>query len=432
MKSIWYNDIELPKFPALVGNIKTKVLIVGGGIAGLLTAYFLKQKGVEYALVERSTICSGTTSRTTAKLTAQHGLIYSKMIRSMGIEKAQMYLAANRKALDKYTELCKKTDCDYEIKNNFVYSTDDRACLEREMAAPDKMGFKASLHDDLPLPIKTVGGVCFPDQAQFHPLKFLAFISKGLNIYENTFVRHIDSNKAFTDTGSITAELIVVTTHFPFVNKHGLFFLKLYQHRSYVLALKDAEDVGGMYVDESKTGLSFRNHNGLLLLGGGAHRTGKQGGNYDELRLFAFDKYPDSMEVCSWAAQDCMSLDNMPYIGRYSKSTPRILTASGFNKWGMSGAMLSAMLLCDSICGVKNEFSSLFDPSRSILKPQLAVNGAETVKNLLIPFGKRCPHMGCALKWNKAEHTWDCACHGSRFSSDGAVLDNPSNKNLKA
>ena len=186
-----------------------------------------------------------------------------------------------------------------------------------------------------------------------------------------------------------------------------------------------------MYVDENRKGLSFRNYGRLMLLGGGAHRTGKNGGGWNELREFAALHYPGAEEKYFWAAQDCMSLDGVPYIGRYSENTPEMYTASGFNKWGMTGAMLSAMLLSDMVCGVRNDHAELFSPSRNFLKPQLLVNGFEAAKNLLTPSEKRCPHLGCALKWNPAEHSWDCACHGSRFSESGEVLDNPANGDLK-
>lgn len=430
MRSLWKATASLPEFPELVGDVRTDVLIIGGGIAGILTAYLLHEKGVRYVLVEKGRICSGTTGNTTAKITFQHGLIYDKILKSDGTEAARKYLAANRAAFDKYAELCGKTDCDYEIKDNYVYSTDDRRKLEKEVEALEKIGYIADLCENVPLPIKTVGAVKFPDQAQFNPLKFLSSVAEGLNIYENTFVREMRGNIAVTDKGKIRADTVIAATHFPFINKHGSYFLKLYQHRSYVIALENAQDVNGMYVDECDTGLSFRNYEGLLLLGGGGHRTGKKGGNWAELRAFAAKKYPDSREKHFWATQDCMSLDGIPYIGRYSAKTHGFYVASGFNKWGMTGSMTAAMLLSDMILGKRNGFASVFDPSRSIVKPQLFINGAEAVCNLLTPSKKRCPHLGCALKWNEAERSWDCPCHGSRFTEHGRVLDNPANGDL--
>lgn len=430
MRSLWNETVTRPAFPTLESDTETDVLIIGGGIAGILTAYFLQQNDVPYVLVEKDRICGGTTGNTTAKITFQHGLCYHKMLRSNGLERADMYLQANRMAFGKYAALCREIDCGYEIKNNYVYATDDRQKLEDEISALSKIGYNAVFAKDLPLPVNTVGAVCFEDQAQFHPLRFLYAIAKGLNIYEHTFVREMEGTTAVTDRARISAGKVIATTHFPMINKHGSYFLKLYQHRSYVMALENAQNVDGMYVDESRTGFSFRNYGDLLLLGGGGHRTGKSGGNWDELRQFAREQYPRATERYFWAAQDCMSLDHIPYIGRYSKNTADLYTASGFNKWGMTGAMLSAVLLSDRICGRHNGFEEAFDPSRSIIRPQLFVNGFESIKNLLTPTKKRCPHLGCALKWNPAEHSWDCACHGSRFDESGKVLDNPANGDL--
>lgn len=430
MRSLWNETVTRPAFPTLESDTETDVLIIGGGIAGILTAYFLQQNDVPYVLVEKDRICGGTTGNTTAKITFQHGLCYHKMLQSNGLERADMYLQANRMAFGKYAALCREIDCGYEIKNNYVYATDDRQKLEDEISALSKIGYNAVFAKDLPLPVNTVGAVCFEDQAQFHPLRFLYAVAKGLNIYEHTFVREMEGTTAVTDRARISAGKVIVTTHFPMINKHGSYFLKLYQHRSYVTALENAQNVDGMYVDESRTGFSFRNYGDLLLLGGGGHRTGKSGGNWDELRQFAREQYPRATERYFWAAQDCMSLDHIPYIGRYSKNTADLYTASGFNKWGMTGAMLSAVLLSDRICGRHNGFEEAFDPSRSIIRPQLFVNGFESIKNLLTPTKKRCPHLGCALKWNPAEHSWDCACHGSRFDESGKVLDNPANGDL--
>ena len=429
MDSLWKKDIKFPSFPEIEGKVNTDVLIIGGGIVGILTAYMLQQEDIDYILVEKNRICSGTTQNTTAKITFQHSLIYSKIMRSYGEETARAYLLANREAFNLLCRLCENVDCDFEIKNNYVYSKDYKK-LEDEMTALEKIGFNAQFIESVPLPVETKGTVCFENQAQFHPLKFLSAIAKELNIFENSFVKEMRDTTAITDKAEIKAKNVIVTTHFPFINKHGLFSLKLYQHRSYVIALENAQDVNGMYVDESETGLSFRNYKNYLLLGGGGHRTGKQGGNWKELQEFAKEKYPGAQERFNWAAQDCMTLDDMAYIGNYSPNTPNLYTASGFCKWGMTGAMLSTMLLKDKIIGRKNDYFEFFRPDRSILHPQLFINGFESVTNLLTFSKKRCPHLGCALKWNSAEHSWDCPCHGSRFDEDGKILDNPANGNM--
>ncbi|MEE1043615.1 MAG: FAD-dependent oxidoreductase, partial [Clostridia bacterium] len=228
-----------------------------------------------------------------------------------------------------------------------------------------------------------------------------------------------------TNNGKIRADKIIVTTHFPFINNHGGYFLKLYQHRSYVSAFKNVPSFDGMYVDEDKNGMSFRSYDDYMLIGGSGHRTGKQSGAWGDIEAFTKKHYTDAKLSYRWAAQDCISLDGIPYIGNYSKKTPDLYVATGFNKWGMTSSMVSAMILTDMVQGIRNEFAEVFSPQRSMIKPQLFVNGIEATINLLTPAVKRCPHLGCALKWNRAEHTWDCPCHGSRFEKDGKLIDNP-------
>lgn len=430
-KSIWTDGNKLPEFNKLSGDVKTDVLIIGGGICGILCAYFLEKAGVRYVLAEGGRIACGITKNTTAKITSQHGLIYDKIIKSAGREKAQMYLNANQKAVDMYSDLCKNIECGFETKAAYTYSLDDRGKIEREIDALAQLGFDAGFAEDLPLPFRTAGAVKFENQAQFDPLKFISEISKGLNIYENTFIRDISEHTAVSDGGKIYADKIIVATHFPFINKHGSYFLKMYQHRSYTIALKGVPDIDGMYVDEAPKGMSFRNYKDMLIIGGGDHRTGKSGGNWQELRAFAAEHYPRFEEKYMWSAQDCMTLDLVPYIGHYSKRTPNLYVASGFNKWGITSSMAAAMILSDMVCGRKNECSEVFSPHRSMLKPQLFVNGFEAVMNLLTPSLKRCPHLGCALKWNSAEHTWECPCHGSRFEENGELIDNPATGKAK-
>lgn len=432
MESIWRKETEKPNFQALSGDIKTDVLIIGGGITGLLCAYFLKQSGVDCVLVEAKEICSGTTQNTTAKITLQHGLIYDKMIKRFGLDHARLYLEAQREALGKYRTLCANIPCDFETRDAYVYSKNDREKIEKEAEAYGKLGCDAEFTKETELPFSVAGAVKLTEQAQFHPLKFLYAISKDLPVYEHTKVQEfIGQNVVLTNRGKVRAEKIIVATHFPLFNKHGGYFLKLYQHRSYVLAQKNAPEIHGMYVDENEKGLSFRSVNDLLLLGGGSHRTGKKGGNWEELSSFSKTFYKDAKEVCRWAAQDCMPLDDIPYIGQYTKNTPSVFVATGFRKWGMTSAMTAAMLLNDLVLGKKNQYEEIFSPSRSILRPQLAVNTAESLLGFLTPTAPRCPHLGCALKYNKQERSWDCLCHGSRFTEDGKLIDNPSSDDLK-
>ncbi|MBQ2695940.1 MAG: FAD-dependent oxidoreductase [Clostridia bacterium] len=429
-QSIWQKDVVLPQFKSIQEDKKTDVLIIGGGLCGLLCAYYLEQAGVPYILLEGSRIAAGTTGYTTAKITSQHGLIYAKTLQAYGTEKAQMYLKSNELALSEYEKLCSNADCDFEKKNAYTYSVDDRRKIEEEVRAVNRLGFGATFEETYELPFRTAGAVCFRNQAQFHPLKFITMLAKNLNIFEESFVDEIAPHGVWVNGHRVQAEKIIVTTHFPFINKHGSYFLKLYQHRSYVSAFDNVPTFSGMYVDENKKGLSFRTYKNLLLLGGSGHRTGKQSGAWGALsnQMRAF--YPEAVLRGEWAAQDCMSLDGIPYIGQYAKNTPDLYVASGFNKWGMTSSMVAAMILSDMVQGKKNEFAEVYSPQISILKPQLVINGLESTVNLLTPTKKRCPHLGCALKWNRAEHSWDCPCHGSRFDEDGSLLNNPATGDL--
>ncbi len=430
-ESLWTDEVNLPKFKKLSGDIKTDVLVIGGGICGILCAYLLKQAKIPYVLVEQNEIAQGVTGNTTAKITALHGLIYDELISKSGKETAQKYLSANEMAINKYSELCKDFDCDFQKLPAFTYSLKNRDKIEKEVQAINDLGGSAEFISHTPLPFSVSGTVCLKNQAQFNPLKFIANISENLNIYENTKVYGITPNYALGSGFKIYADKIIIATHYPFINRHGNYFLKLYQHRSYVLALDNTQNLNGMYVDEAQDGLSFRNSNNLLLLGGGGGRTGTPCGGWSELTEFKNKYYPESKIKYRWATQDCMSLDKIPYIGQYSKTTANLYVATGFNKWGMTSSMVSAMILCDLVQDIRNEYADIFSPSRSILKPQLFKNGVETLKNFASPTVKRCSHLGCALKWNKAEHTWDCPCHGSRFKEDGTLINNPATKDAR-
>ncbi|MBE7030979.1 MAG: FAD-dependent oxidoreductase [Ruminococcaceae bacterium] len=425
MQSIWNDNIEKDTFEPLRGDMKTDVLIIGGGICGLLCAYMLKGAGVDCAVVEADRICAGVTNGTTAKITWLHGLIYDKIIRRYGTEHAALYYESQKRAFEQLGGMATKLGADLQYCDSFVYSRNNQEIIEREVAALQKIGCDAEFCKQTELPFEIAGAVKLGKQAQFHPLKFAHAIAQNLTIYENTKVMEINHHTVITNRGRILTNKIIVTTHFPFINKHGSYFLKMYQHRSYVLALKNAPTIRDMYVDEAKEGLSLRGYGDLLLLGGGSHRTGHRGGGWAELISVAKRYYPGVQEDCRWATQDCMTLDSIPYIGLYAKSTPDLYVATGFNKWGMTSSMVSAMILTDMVCGRENEYANLYSPSRTILHSQLAVNVFESAKGLLTPTVPRCPHMGCALRYNKQEHSWDCPCHGSRFQEDGKLIDNP-------
>ncbi len=426
--SVWEEDLQKPSFEPLTEDIKTDVLIIGGGMTGLLCATRLKQAGVDCVIAEAKTVCNGVTKNTTAKISAHHGAIFDTMLRRYGAERTRLYWSAHSKALDAYRTLISGVDCDFEDEDSFVYSRSDRGVIEREAAALERIGCHASFTRELPLPFPVMGAVRVPGQAQFHPLKFAYALAKELTVFENTEVLEVTPNGARTTHGSIRARAVIAATHFPFWNGRGLYFCKLYQHRSYVLALKGAPPLAGIYVDASDTGLSFRSYRDLLLLGGGGHRTGKRGGGWQELSDIAARYYPDACEVSRFATQDCKPLDDIAYIGPYSPATPTLYVATGYNKWGMTSSMVAAELLTDLILGKKNEYATLFSPSRSLFRKQLWVNLGESLWGLVTPTVPRCSHLGCALHYNRREHSWDCACHGSRYTEDGRVIDNPAKK----
>ena len=311
MRSVWENT-ERPVFPALDGDITTDVLIIGGGMAGLLCALLLDRAGIRYTLAEADRICGGVTAGTTAKITLQHGFFADRLIRRFGYERAKMYVDANAAALWEYRDLCAGLDCGFAAADNIVFTRRNRKLAETEAAALDKLGVRAEVLDSLPVPVDCTGAVLVRDQAQFHPLRFAFAAAQGLNIYEHTRVVSVSPGMVQTEHGRIRAERIIIATHFPMLNGRGLYFMKLFQHRSYMLALENAPPVPAMIVDESPKGMTFRQHGDLLLLGGSGSRTGKRSGGWDDLRQFAKRFAPDARETAHWAAQDCMTLDGVP------------------------------------------------------------------------------------------------------------------------
>lgn len=447
MESIWSRDVKMPEFPTVTSDMKVEVLVIGGGMAGLLCGYFLKEQGVRYALIEKNTAAGGVTKNTTAKLTFHHGPIYSKLLKEFGQEKAAAYLAANSRALEEYRALAAEIPCDFVEKDNWIYSMGNHKAILDEVSAVDRLGGKAFYMERMEIPLKAACAVRTPEQGQFHPLKFAAAISRGQNIFEHSFAGDIHKErygyqvKVMNQLGrdiKINADRVIVATHFPYIDRWGMYFMKMHQQRSYVLALENPDGtkpqaLGGMYIgigseEENPLNLSFRTFGNYLLLGGGGGRTGKKQAAWEELKQQGRKLYPKARTAAAWAAQDCMTLDDVPYIGPYAKGKDGLLVATGFNKWGMTGAMTAALALTGRM---DSSLTEVFKPQRTSLRPQLALNFFETGKNFLRPTAPRCTHLGCALKWNSQEKTWDCPCHGSRFEEGGAVIDNPAQVDLK-
>lgn len=431
MASIWTAYAKRADGPEKVldRNITADVLVIGGGMAGMLTAYLLSQAGCDCVVAEGGQVGAGTTQNTTAKVTAQHGLIYDRLIRQKGPEAARAYYEANQDAVEGFRRLAREIPCDFEDKTAYVYAEGPTGPLETELAAYEQLGIPHHELAEAPVPVENSGALGMEGQAQFNPLKLLYGLMPSVTVYEHTFVTEVDGNAARTDHGTITASRIVFATHYPLVNIPGLYFMKLHQERSYSIALKQVPLVDGMFISTG-SGYSFRTYQGHLLVGGGGFRTGEGPGpdqGYRNLRQFAAEAYPEHAERYAWAAQDCMSLDAVPYAGIHRRENPSWYVASGFNKWGMTGSYAAARTICDLILTGESPAAGLFSPERSMMHPALFSNLGVSAANLVKP-GRRCTHMGCSLAHNDEEGTWDCPCHGSRFAADGSVVDGPATK----
>ncbi len=429
-KSLWVDTTTLPSFPTLEENLKTDVVIIGGGLCGILCAYYLQQVGKKVIVLEKNKIGMGITKNTTAVITAQHDVLYAKRIKKDGFAKAKQYLEANLLAVEEYRKLSKRFNFDFEEKDSYLYSTKDITPLEEEVKALQALGVDAKLVDEIPLPFMIKKALKFPRQAQMNALKLINQLAKELSIYEHTNVINIKQNKVYTDKHFIETSHIIVTTHYPFLKRWGMYPVKLFQRRSYVVAIKNSNNIKGTYTNLEKAGFYFRNYQDYLLIGGNDEKTGVYQKQYENLVAFCQKYYPNNPIAYMWANQDCVTLDDTPYIGLYSHFNKHIYVATGFNLWGMTQSMISAMLLKDFITKQKNKYQSLYRPHRPIINKKLFLHMKSFFKNVVKPLKPRCTHLGCSLVWNEVEETWDCPCHGSRFTKEGKVIDNPATKNL--
>lgn len=431
MKSVWEQERFCKEYPSVSRDLETEVLVIGGGMAGILCAWKLQQAGKDVMVVEAEQIGSAITARTTAVLTAQHDFLYQDMAAYFGRDTARAYLRANLNAVQEFRKLSEKIECDFEDMPSIQFTTSEPERLRRETEVVNSLGFNVRYLTDISMPEEAVGGVIYPNMAQFHPLKFLGVISEGLRIYEKSRVLNLQGTTAYLERGTICAKKVIVATHFPFIDRRGMFFMKLCQNRSYVLALENAPDPEATMAELGGQGIYFRRYGDLLLIGGGDHRTGKKGGGFHFLRDYVQSHFPRAREKYAWANQDCMSLDGLPYVGPYSPNMPDVYVATGFNAWGMTNSMVSAQILTDTLCGKDHPLVNAFRPNRSMLHKQLLCNLGETLIDFAIPTKKRCTHLGCALRWNPQEHSWDCPCHGSRFTEQGELQDTPAQKDTK-
>ena len=453
MESIWSKTVQLSKRQKLEDDLRVETVVIGAGMAGILTAYLLQEKGHEVVVLEADEIASGQTKNTTAKITSQHGLIYRDMLKTCGIERTRGYANANEAAIQLYKEIITKEGiaCQYEELPTFLYSTEEAGVerLKEEAEVARILGIQASYLDGeeiTELPFVVTGAVRFAHQAQFHPLMFIQEIAKKLTIYEHSKVLEVDDYMVVTDRHVIVADHVVFATHYPFPIVPGYYFLRQHQSRSYALAI-EGENVPkrlkGMYFSMDKDGLSFRSAQEKLIVGGSSRRTGKSGikkitedgierVGFTHLERLVKNYYKQVSVVGAWAAQDCMPHDRIPFIGRFSRKNEHWYVATGFQKWGMTSAMVSAMIISDLIAGNPNPYVDVFAPQRLLLRAgiknwfmDMGENICGITKGLFVKKERKCGHMGCALVWNEEERSWDCPCHGSRYTEAGRLIDNP-------
>ena len=471
-RSLWQKTHSTPETESsLQTDLKCDAVIVGAGITGILTAWLLQEQGIDVVVLDSGSPGQGASAHTTAKITSLHGFFYSNLITSHGIDAAKQYFQANQSAIERYSDLIKTKhiSCDFQKVDCFLYTRSSPTSVQDELTALKMLGAAPHLTAETQLPFPVSAALRIKDQAIFHPLKFLSTLLPHLRVYGNSTVRKISDNKVITDHASVTAKHIVITTRYPFFLFPGFFFSRMHQERSYALSITNVTLMDDMYIDTEKNGVTFRPWNQQVILSGFSHRTGHipiQDG-YDALHLCAQRWYPGYQSTAQWSAEDSIPADSIPYIGRYEHGSGHIYVATGFQKWGMSTAMVAADILTDTIYGRKNRFSVLFSPHRlpgtKGLK-NILLDGAISSGNLAkqiffvprrklheIPPGHggivqwkgcktgvfhheddkyyfvstRCPHMGCQLSWNQSERSWDCPCHGSRFSYDGTRLDPP-------
>jgi glycine/D-amino acid oxidase-like deaminating enzyme/nitrite reductase/ring-hydroxylating ferredoxin subunit len=493
-QSYWMASTPETQYPTLNEDIKVDVAIIGGGITGISCAYTLNKEGINTAIIEADRIVQGTTGHTTAKITSQHGLIYSKIKNQISAEFAQQYAEANESAIRMIEKIAidNQIECDFSPQSAYIYTLQSKYIdkIRDEAEAASSLGIKATFLEDIPLSFPIKAAVRFDNQAQFHPRKFLLalaknYINSGGNIFEQSRVVDIEEIDGayviITSQGKkVTAEKLIIATHYPCYNKPGLYFTRIYTERSYVVAIKANENYpGGMYIAAEDSGHSFRSqmsdHGELILVGGEKHKTG-QGGDtskhYQALIDFSNETFTVEDIPYRWSTQDCMTLDGLPYVGYLTSKTPNMYMATGFAKWGMTNSIASSMLIRDLIISGKSPWQDVYNPSRLTISAstknfvvknlnvaeQLIEGKLSTVSNhveikpgegkLVEANGQRagaykdelgklhvvdttCTHMGCEVNWNSAETSWDCPCHGSRFSDEGEIIEGPAVRPLE-
>lgn len=409
-ESLWRETSSLPTFPKLSKDIKVDVAIVGAGITGISTAYVLTKAGLKVAVLDAATILDGATGYTTAKITSQHGMMYSKLIHHFGEEAAKLYYESNEEALQFIRDTVKEhgIDCHLEEEDAYLYAdSDDQAeQLQQEWRAYEQLGLPGEWVETVPVPLDIKGAIRLKDQAQFHPLLYLRaltdyIITHGGSLFENTmmedYAEQADDGLIQLKTQSghiISCNHAISASHFPFFDGGSLYFTRLHAERSYVVALEaKTRFEGGMYINcgDPKRSLRSAKMNGkqVILAGGESHRTGDNQctlRHYEELEKFGGALYDLTGIPYRWSTQDLITIDEVPYIGVLNSRHPNVYVATGYGKWGMTTGTLAAHLIRDLILGKDNRYAELFTPSRFKMNPSiknLAVQNATVAKELV-------------------------------------------------
>jgi glycine/D-amino acid oxidase-like deaminating enzyme/nitrite reductase/ring-hydroxylating ferredoxin subunit len=493
--SFWIESTPETDYPTLTGGVSVDVAVIGAGITGLTAATLLKRAGKTVAVVEAKRIARGASGYTTAKVTAGHGVIYSELMKTFGAEGARVYAEANQAALDGVARFVEEEglDCDFERKANYVYaeSDDEASALEREVDAARRCGLEVSFADDAPLPYDVAGAIRLENQAQFHPRKYLLALAQaipgdGSHVFELTRALDVADRapcEVKTDRGTLLARDVILATHLPFLDL-GLFFAKTHPHRSYAVAapIEAGRAPDGMFINSgtpTRSVRTIRDGDRLLLqVGGNGHKAGEEPNTperYRQLEEFLRRHWPHAGPVeYRWSTQDYMSVDRVPYVGKLRRRSAHVMTATGFNKWGMTNGTAAAMILSDRILGRENEWAQLFDAKRlkaraaagTFVKEGASVgfrfvadrlrraersspdelrNGEGAIVRVggwkravyrddtgsLHVLSPVCQHLACIVSWNPAERTWDCPCHGSRYTGEGRMIQGPTVKDLE-
>ncbi|WP_409290766.1 FAD-dependent oxidoreductase [Peribacillus sp. SCS-37] len=492
----WRTSAEIKSFPALNENKETDVLIIGGGITGVTAAYLLSKEGRKVTLIDAGRVLNGITGHTTAKISAQHSLIYDKLIKESGEEHAKLYYEANQNALQFIRKTVEENgiSCDFSTQDSYVFTEDSDYLpkLADEVRAYEQLGIDGTYVQETPLSFPVKGAVLMRNQAQFHPLQYLSYlvdqiVELGGEIYENTVAGDIENGPPAVLTlknegkNKITCRSMLICSHYPFYAKEGKYFARLQQERSYVIAVKtEKEFPGGMYISAEKPTRSLRytmiDGEKAVLFGGDGHKTGQDLDTqdyYEELVPYAEKTYGVKEIPYKWSAQDIHTLDSIPYIGNLTEDYDHVYVATGFAKWGMTNGTNAALMLSDYVVGRENPYNEVFTPRRvnagtslknfvkenldvakhfiegKLDKPnhtldEVGIDEAKVVEvngqragayrdkdGQLHVVDTTCTHMMCELNWNNGDRSWDCPCHGSRFSVTGDVLEGPATKPLK-